>query len=145
MVKNLPAMRDIQVQSLGREDSPEDRNGNPLQYSGLENSVDRGAWKAAGCGVTKSWTQLSEPLPSVCVDIGGLPGGHRGKGSAYQCRRHSDVGSMPGSGRPPEEEMAIHSSMLAWKTPRTEEPGGLQPMGCQSRAYTHMNIGLPVS
>ena len=36
----------------------------------------------AGCGVTKSWTQLSEPLPSVCVDIGGLPGGHRGKGSA---------------------------------------------------------------
>ena len=30
-----------------------------------------------------------------------------------------------------EEEMAIHSSMLAWEIPRTEEPGGLQSMGLQ--------------
>ena len=29
------------------------------------------------------------------------------------------------------EEMAIHSSILAWKVPRTEEPGGLQSMGSQ--------------
>ena len=32
---------------------------------------------------------------------------------------------------PLEEEMAIHSSILAWKMPRTEEPGGLQSMGSQ--------------
>ena len=31
-----------------------------------------------------------------------------------------------------EKEMAIHSSMLAWKIPRAEEPGGLQSMGSQS-------------
>ena len=30
---------------------------------------------------------------------------------------------------PPEEVMAAHSSILAWKTPWTEEPGGLQTMG----------------
>ena len=30
---------------------------------------------------------------------------------------------------PLEKEMAIHSSILAWKVPWTEEPGGLQPMG----------------
>ena len=30
-----------------------------------------------------------------------------------------------------EKEMAIHSSVLAWKIPRTEEPGGLQSMGCK--------------
>ena len=29
-----------------------------------------------------------------------------------------------------EEEMATHSSILAWKIPCTEETGGLQPMGC---------------
>ena len=29
-------------------------------------------------------------------------------------------------------EMATHSSILAWKIPRTEEPGGLQSMGLQS-------------
>ena len=32
---------------------------------------------------------------------------------------------------PPEEEMATHSSILAWKIPWTEEPGGLQSMGLQ--------------
>ena len=32
---------------------------------------------------------------------------------------------------PLEEEMETHSSILAWKLPRTEEPGGLQSMGSQ--------------
>ena len=36
------------------------RNGNPLQYSCLENFVDRGAWQDAVQGFTKSWTQLSK-------------------------------------------------------------------------------------
>jgi len=38
---------------------------------------------------------------------------------------------IPGSGRSPEEEMGNHSSILAWKIPWTEEPGGLQSMGSQ--------------
>ena len=33
---------------------------------------------------------------------------------------------------PLEEKMAIHSSILAWRIPWTEEPGGLQSMGSQS-------------
>ena len=40
--------------------SPGEGNGNPLQYSCLENSVDRGAWQATVHGVAKSWTQLSD-------------------------------------------------------------------------------------
>ena len=32
---------------------------------------------------------------------------------------------------PLEKEMATHSSILAWRTPWTEEPGGLRPMGSQ--------------
>ena len=35
-------------------------NSYPLQYSGLENSMDRGAWQATLYGVAKSWTQLSD-------------------------------------------------------------------------------------
>ena len=35
-------------------------NGNPLQYSCLENPVDRGAWRATVHGVTKSWTRQKE-------------------------------------------------------------------------------------
>ena len=36
-----------------------------------------------------------------------------------------------GQKNPLEEEMATHSSILAWKIPWTEEPGGLQSMGSQ--------------
>ena len=36
-----------------------ERNSNPLQYSCLENPVDRGAWRATVLGVTKGRTQLS--------------------------------------------------------------------------------------
>ena len=40
--------------------------------------------------------------------------------------------SSPGQEDPLEKEMATHSSILAWKIPWTEEPGGLQSMGLQS-------------
>ena len=43
------------VPELGR--FPAGRSGNPLQYSCLENSMDRGAWKATAHGVTKSQTR----------------------------------------------------------------------------------------
>jgi len=42
-----------------------------------------------------------------------------------------NAGLVPGSGRFLEKEMAPHYSMLAWKIPWTEEPGGLQSMGSQ--------------
>ena len=43
---------------LGQEDSPGEGNGYPLQYSCLENPMDRGAWQATVHSVTKSQTQL---------------------------------------------------------------------------------------
>ena len=57
MVKNPPAMQETQTVSLGRKDSLGKRNGNPLQYSCLENSTDRGAWWATVHRVAKSQTQ----------------------------------------------------------------------------------------
>ena len=42
-----------------------------------------------------------------------------------------DADSIPGSGRSLEEGMAPHSSVLAWRIPWTEEPGGLQSTGSQ--------------
>ena len=52
------------------------------------------------------------------------PGGSEAKASACNV---GDLGSIPGSGRSPEKEMATHSSTLAWR----EEPGRLQSMGSQ--------------
>ena len=87
-VKNLPAVQETWVRSLGRDviwgfasgsdgkesacstrepglnpgsgRHPEERNDNPLQYSCLENLMDKGDWLATVLEVTKSWTQLSE-------------------------------------------------------------------------------------
>ena len=42
---------------------------------------------------------------------------------------------FPGREEPPEDEMATCSSILAWRTPRTEEPGGLESMGLQRVTY----------
>ena len=73
-------------------------NGNPLQYSCLENPMDGGAWKAAVHGVAKSWTRLSD--------------------FTFTFHFHAL-----------ENEMATHSSVLAWRIPGTGEPGGLASMG----------------
>ena len=45
------------ILGLGR--SPGEGNGSPLQYSCLENSMDRGAWGASVLGISKSRTRLS--------------------------------------------------------------------------------------
>ena len=73
-------------------------NHNPLQYSCLENPMDRGAWWAAVHGVVKSGTRLND--------------------FTFTFHFHAL-----------EKEMATHSSVLAWRIPGTEEPGGLPSMG----------------
>ena len=62
VVKGPPAnggdIRDV-VLIPGSGKCPEGEHGNPLQYSRLENPLDRGAWRAAVHGVTESRTRLS--------------------------------------------------------------------------------------
>ena len=56
--KNLPAVEETRVLSLGGEDTLEE-NGNPHQYSCLEKSMDRGAWQAC---VESDITELTHTL-----------------------------------------------------------------------------------
>ena len=79
-------------------------NGTPLQYSCLENPMDRGAWWAAVHGVTRSQTWLGD----------------------FTLTFHFHA---------LEKEMATRSSVLAWRIPWTEEPGGLLSMGSHSRTW----------
>ena len=66
---------------------------------------------------------------SLPIYQGGLPRWLSGKESTRLCRRH---GFDPWVGKTPWGTiMATHSSILAWKMPWTEEPGGLQSMGSQ--------------
>ena len=73
-------------------------NGNPLQCSCLENPRGGGAWWAAGHGVVKSRTRLSN--------------------FSFTFHFHAR-----------EEEIATHSSVLAWRIPGAGEPGGLPSVG----------------
>ena len=56
----LKRLQKTQVQSLGREYPPGEGNGNPHQYSCLENPMEGGAWYATVHGFAKSQTQLSD-------------------------------------------------------------------------------------
>ena len=68
-VKRLPAISgDLDsIPEAGR--SPGEENGNPLQYSCLENSMDRGAWWTTVHGVAKSRTRLSDFTHVVQFEI----------------------------------------------------------------------------
>ena len=123
MVKCLAAMRETPVWSLSGEG-----NGKPLQHSCLENPMDRGAWWAIVPGVAKSWTCLSDftftlEIKKLCA----IP--------------ETQVWSL-GQEDLLEEEMVTHHSILAWKIPWTEEPGGLQSMGSQNWTWLYHKITM---
>ena len=67
----------------------------------------------------------------------GFPGVSDSKESVCNA---GDLGSIPGLGRSPGEEMATHSSIPAWRIPWTEEPGGLQSVGSHRVGYDGNNL-----
>ena len=105
-------------------------NGNPLQYSCLENSMDRGAWLATFSGVARvEQNSVIKPPPFSSM---GLPRGLRGRESACQCSRHETRVSLLSFNLgedPLEKEMATHSSILTRGITWTEEAAGLSPLG----------------
>ena len=61
----------------------------------------------------------------------GFPGGSVVKNPSANARDAGDTGLIPWLERSLRQRMAIHSSVLAWKTPWTEKSGVLQSMGSQ--------------
>ena len=72
-----------------------------------------------------TWLRVDSPSVAVTVkpDLGSTV--------PATARDTRDVGSTPGQEDPLEEGVATHSSTLAWRIPRTEEPGRLQSIGLQ--------------
>ena len=97
VVKNPPAnagnIKDEgSVPGLGR--FPRGGIGTPLQYSCLENPMDRGAWGATVHGVAKTWTWLNIWTDWLTDEV--FPGGSAGKESACNT---GDLSLIPGLGR----------------------------------------------
>ena len=116
-------------------------NGHKL-YNLQELVMDREVWCATVHGFAKSRTRLSDwtKLIPRCFCLvqnpvqrylmyQGFPGSWNGK--EYGCNAGDRVRSL-GQEDPLEKGMAIHSNILAWRIPWTEEPGRLQSMGLQS-------------
>ena len=73
-------------------------------------------------------------VPSIsmhCRDRSGLPQWLSGKETACNAGDTGDTDLILGSGSSLEEGMATHSSILAWRIPWTEDPGGLQSVELQ--------------
>ena len=110
-------------------------NGNPLQYSCLENPMDRGAWRATIHGVTRVGHDLATKEREIALVSTELLNGVSQIASVVKNpptneRDARDMGLIPVLERL-EEEMTTHSSILAWEIPWTEEPDGLKSMGSQ--------------
>ena len=90
------------------------------------------------------WSGLPCPPPGTLPDPGikppsrpgkpNLPLGLRGKAGG--------AGSVPGLGKSLDEGTAIHSSILAWRIPWTEEPGGLQSIGLHFHIFHRHRVCL---
>ena len=133
VVKNPPANAGDLGSIPGSRRSSGGGHSNPLQYSCLENPMDRGAWWATVHGVTKSQTQLKQismqHVLSFTQESMGLPWWLISKESACQCRR---LGFDPWVEKMPwRRKQQPTPVFLPGKSHGQREPGRLQSMGSQ--------------
>ena len=126
-------MQETWVQSLGRED-PLEEDGNPLQHSCLDSSMDRGAWWATVHGIAKSRIWLSDQHFDFAVREARLC-----KGS-HQAQTHHQEGQ--GWRRAwPQLRCSVLSSLLCCRVPAPFSPLRLHPM-LESRPFLVVVEGL---
>ena len=152
LVNHLPAMQDTQVRFLGRED-PLKKKWQPTpvflpeKSHGQRRLTGQSPWGHKELDMTEVTKHKYKPLLKIknirklftCIFFSiiyileiyismGFPGSSVVKDTSANAR---DVSSIPGSEDALEEEIATHSSILAWKISWTEKPGGLQSMRSQ--------------
>ena len=102
----------------GSERSPREGNSYPLQYSCLENSMDRGAWWTTVYGVTKSWTQLSNIFTSLSDSKEHEGNFHRKKGKKPPCPFYIFTSPITPLQIPEESEIMVTRYLEKSKHPR---------------------------
>ena len=147
---------------LGSRSSPGKGNDNPFQYFCLGNPMNRGAWWAIVHRVTQSRTWLSDKTTTTMytytdthihkhthIKFDNMWDYSVSEKQRSYLNFSGSLGMYPrrlpamwetwvqslGQEDSLEKEMAIHSSILAWRIPWTKEPVGLQSMGSQRVGY----------
>ena len=115
--------------------TPGEGNGNPLQYSCLGNTMDRGVWQGTVHGISKESDMIersttSSAVACICKLFESHSPQHVLASSLVAAMWETRVWSL-GEEDPLEKETATHSSILVWEIQWTEESGGLQSMGLQ--------------
>ena len=86
----------------------------------------------------------SKTWPFIYLHLKGCPGGAVVKNPPANAGDAKDTGLIPGLGSSPKEGNDTHTSILAWRIPWIEEPGGLQSLWSQSQpqlsTHTHTFI-----
>ena len=140
----------------GLKRSPGVGNGNPPQYSCLENSMDSGPWWTISSELAKSWLDTVKLMYPLSMHSRShfpwkktLSGEGNGTPLQYSCLENPMDGGAWWAAvhevaksrtwlsdftfifhfHALEKDMATHSSILAWRIPGTGEPGGLPSMG----------------
>ena len=120
----------------GFERSPGEGNGSPLQYCCLENPMDRGAWRTTVHGIERVGHDLETTPQTIFIFVEvQLILIFSGDSVVKNPPAKKDLVRSLGWEDPLEEEMATHSSILAWRILWTEEPSGLQTMGLQRAGH----------
>ena len=142
-VKNPPAVQETGVRSLGRKDPLEKGKAT---YSGI--LAWRIPWTEEPGGLQSMESQTLEHNWVTNTHISlylGLFWWFSGKESTYSAGDTEEKGSIPGLGRSLEKGMATHSSILAWRIPWTEEPGGLQFIGLHEVRQYRSNLAHSIN
>ena len=121
----------------GLRRSPGEGNGNPLQYSCLENPMDGRAWWATVHRVAKSRTRLSDFTSLHFNLIVGFPGGASGEESICNAGDIKDVGSIPGLGRSRQEGNGNPLQYFCLENPMDRRAWrAASPWGCKDLGMT---------
>ena len=126
---------------------PGEGNGNPLQYSFLGNSMDRGAGQANSPQGRKQSDMTDRLTLSLSFNMMKASNHHLRTEELWMYNLNKSEGIyiatmeetrvlFLGGEDPLEKEMTTHSSILAWRIPWTVEPGRLQSMGWQESDIT---------
>ena len=127
-------MQETWVQSLGVEDSLEKEMATHSSILAWRIPMNRVAWWTAIQSMELQRVGYNWVTNITTLHLGGhlpLCGLTCWLSKLRICLQFRRPGLIPRLGRSPGEGMATHSSILAWRTPRTEEPGGLQSMMSQ--------------